>query len=657
MNIFKKNKISALICTAAITTSLTATALDRIPVKFIVGAQSHSGLEAVASTTEMDTGIVQLNNYFNELGLEFFRDEIVYITNSDVSGINNDDWNTDNEEDIRPWFEYGSMNIIVVGDMDGVAGHAYWHDEQTDVIEVEPERLLTSTIAHEVGHNLSLKHTYQNWDDATIAEMEGPNGYKYGDNVIDTAVDPKDRDSFNNCVWQGSQVDSEGGAYAPDGFNVMGKGQNECRNRFSSEQKQRMERVIQTYKFHLFDKYGANQNPSCSNSTKVTSFPTYEGFDYEETVSDTPWVQDVFNDDDFNWKIGVKTSSSITGASASQAGHNFIHLDAGHEFLSAGAQVNLLSPCYDLTNKNMAEVDFYYQMYGGDIGKLSLEVTIDNGENWLELWSKEGQQHTSGESWSKASVNLDSYLNKSIQLRLKGEVIGGSKGDLSIDTITFRTAIIGDKPIITSQQNLVINEDQSLTLDVADFTFADEVSVDSLTISSGENYQVNGQTIIPGYNFNGTLSLAVSAYNNGSESEPFITTIIVNPVNDLPTAIDDRISVTQDSKNNIIDVISNDIDVDHDSLELKQIDYDGSSSIALSANKVVYTPVNGFSGSENLTYVIDDGNGGLATGNLIITTTANMDHRNNPTQPSGGSFYYSLLFLIVFTRLTRLTHV
>ncbi len=448
MNRFKRNKITALIGVAALTTSLAATALERVPVKYIVAASSNNGTGAHATTSELDAGIEQLNIYYNELGLEFYRDEIEYITDSDVDNIEGD-WDKDFEEDVAPWFEYGSMNIIVTAQMDGVAGHAYWHYEQRDVIEIEAERLGTSTIAHEVGHNFSLKHTYQSSDDYTIAEAEGATGYNYGDNVLDTPVDPGERDYYENCVWiEGSAVDSDGEEYNPDGFNLMGKGEYECRDNLTDGQKKRMERVIQTYKFHLFDKYGSGQNPSCANSTKVTSYPSTEQFNQEDTVSSTPWVQDVFNDD-FNWRIESDTSDSDTGAPSAYEGQTFAHIDADGEFVTDGSTAAMLSPCYDITDQAAARVSFKYFMYGADTADLTLEATDDNGANWDTVWSKSGEQHGESSGWSTATISLDQYAGANVQLRLTGDV-AGDKGDTSIDDIEFDA---GDtlSPIVHTQ--------------------------------------------------------------------------------------------------------------------------------------------------------------------------------------------------------------
>ncbi|MGS0536107.1 hypothetical protein [Pseudoalteromonas sp. SaAl2] len=63
MNIFKKNKISLLLGVTAITLSMTVAAMDRIPVRFIVAADSHSGSGKRASTSDLDDGINQLNTF------------------------------------------------------------------------------------------------------------------------------------------------------------------------------------------------------------------------------------------------------------------------------------------------------------------------------------------------------------------------------------------------------------------------------------------------------------------------------------------------------------------------------------------------------------------------------------------------------------------
>ncbi len=408
---------------------------DTIPVHFIVGADSNSGSNAAVSSSELATAIDQLNSAYNSVGVDFELDKVTYLTNSDVDDINNtgdDEWDSDNEEDVRPWFDRGSLNVIIPLEMSG-NGHAYWDYEATDVIEVESEEIEESTIAHEFGHNTSLKHTYQDYDEQTIAVMEGSGGWQYGDGIIDTPVDPGDRDFFDECVWVGDEEDSTGQEYDPDGFNYMGKGQNTCRDTFSNGQKTRLRYVLATHKFHLYSKYG-DSNPTCANSTQVSSFPHSEGFNTDESVSNTPWVQDEYNDDDFDWKYAFDTSTSDTGASSADEGHHFAHIDSSNGFLSSGDEVAMLSPCYNLDNKT-AEVSFSYSMHGDDIGELKLEVSTNNGSSWTEEWSKTGEQHSSGSNWSSATVSLDEYDDQQIQLRLTGIVTGGSKGDISVDDI------------------------------------------------------------------------------------------------------------------------------------------------------------------------------------------------------------------------------
>jgi hypothetical protein len=438
---YKKKALSLTVNSVLMLASLNALAID-IPVHFIVAATNHDGTNAKATVQQMDDAITELNNQFNtvDLDIDFNRNSITYLTNNDVSGFNGD-WSTSDEEDVRAWFKEGSLNIIVAN-LDGLNGHAYWDYEEDNVIEVHPNNISVSTIAHEFGHNMSLKHTYQSYDVKTIKVMEGNSGWKYGDYVIDTKVDPGDRSLFDNCVYEGDAKDSDGTLYQPDGLNVMGKGQNTCRTLFSEQQRQRMKRVLLTNKYYLYDKFGQDNNgnglhPTCNSAAAtINTFPHHEGFNFNVDVSDKSWVQDIYNDANGNWKIAISSSTSSTGANSAAEGRDFIHIDASSSLLNNGDSVSMLSPCYDVENENKANVQFKYSMYGSNIGELKLEVTTDNGVTWSQVWNKKGAQHNNGNTWSTANVDLNNYAGNKIQLRLRG-IVDGSKGDISVDDISF----------------------------------------------------------------------------------------------------------------------------------------------------------------------------------------------------------------------------
>lgn len=490
------NLINKLIAISTLCMSAYGFAQTTIPVHYIVAAADNNGAQAQASLEDLENGITQLNSGYAAIDVNFVIEKITYVTNDDVSGINDGDWDTDDEEDARPFFIYGNLNVIVAG-LEGLNGHAYRAEEATDVIEVQPENVSTSTIIHEFGHNLSLSHTYSGVDDGPISLQEGLLGWKYGDGLIDTPVDPGSRSNFEDCVYEGDDVDSEGVAYDPDGFNYMGKGQNTCRDKYSPQQLRRISRILATDKFHLFDKYGEGANPTCSNSTRVNQFPYRDGLNYNEDITTAVWTQDAFHDN-FNWDFAPDTDSSNTGANAPVEGHSFVHIDAGNDLLSANDSVNLLSPCYDFSGQNAAFVEFYYQMFGEDIGSLSLDITFDDGKTWKSLWQREGQQQLSGVNWTKAVVKLSDYIQEPFQLRLSGEVLSGSKGDISIDTISVSVDEPSSAQPFPETNETIVTEIRVVTGsdDAEEEVSTGEVSVDSsdleLVDESGRTEQLVG---------------------------------------------------------------------------------------------------------------------------------------------------------------------
>lgn len=435
-----RSKIVALaaVCAVAGAAHAAPTQNSPISVRFLVAAKDKTGTEAQATQQMLQQGIEQLNHGFAPMGLQFVHGDTLYITNEDVPGFHNpeDGWDTDEEELLRPFFALNSYNIIVT-ELEGKNGHAWWPYEATDAIEVDPSDLVRTTPVHEIGHNLSLLHTYQSNSDGPISLHQGPEGWKYGDKIIDTPADPDKDEYIQNCVYQGDLLDSEGVPYAPDAANFMSGGSNRCRTHFSAQQQRRMQKIVATDKYHLLNTYGANRSvPTCGNSGAVTGFPHHEGFNLNDAVAAFPWVQDVKNNR-FNWRFDSDTSSSRTGADEPVDGHSFIHVDTSNmdDFISAGDHVVMLSPCYDFTAVAAPGMRFHFNMYGADMGNLSMQASVDDGQSWQTVWQMTGPQHTDG-NWELAEVDLADFIGQKVQFRLDYQV-DGEKGDASVDAITL----------------------------------------------------------------------------------------------------------------------------------------------------------------------------------------------------------------------------
>lgn len=83
-------------------------------------------------------------------------------------------------------------------------------------------------------------------------------------------------------------------------------------------------------------------------------------------------------------------------------------------------------------------------------------------------------------------------------------------------------------------------------------------------------------------------------------------------------------TVTTDEETQVdIDVLANDSDPDGDSLTLVSA-VASSGEVSINAGLISYTPDTDFFGADIITYTIDDGNGGTATGIVDVTVT-NVD--------------------------------
>lgn len=97
-----------------------------------------------------------------------------------------------------------------------------------------------STLAHEIGHYLSLMHTH-GFSSGSNELVDGSNCEQEGDLICDTPADPKLTGLVNgDCEYTGSELDPNGQPYHPDVENIMSYAPSYCRSQFTQEQVDQM---------------------------------------------------------------------------------------------------------------------------------------------------------------------------------------------------------------------------------------------------------------------------------------------------------------------------------------------------------------------------------------------------------------------------------
>ena len=92
----------------------------------------------------------------------------------------------------------------------------------------------------------------------------------------------------------------------------------------------------------------------------------------------------------------------------------------------------------------------------------------------------------------------------------------------------------------------------------------------------------------------------------------------VTAVNNDPVAEDD-VTVTWPWRQTQVDVLSNDIDSNGDSLGISEVSESEHGSVTIYDSTIMLTQTDKFIGEEVLTYTADDGNGGTDTASLTVT--------------------------------------
>ena len=177
----------------------------------------------------------------------------------------------------------------------------------------------------------------------------------------------------------------------------------------------------------------------------------------------------------------------------------------------------------------------------------------------------------------------------------------------------------------------------------------DTLTIDSASADFGVvEIDSNIQQLIytPAISFIGvaTINYGVSDGNGGS-SFANVTVNVTVIENQAPVAQNDSAN-TDDTTVIIIAPLANDSDGNDDTLTLISADAEQGSVTIGTDNTLTYTPKAGFDGNDIITYTIDDGKGGQATGQITVSVNAYEIITVTNTSSGGGAMAWWFIGIV-----------
>lgn len=213
--------------------------------------------------------------------------------------------------------------------------------------------------------------------------------------------------------------------------------------------------------------------------------------------------------------------------------------------------------------------------------------------------------------------------------------ISDGHGGTDTAQVTLTITAVNDAPVAVDD-TASVTEDGSVTVTV--LTNDSDVDGDVLTVTmaSTENGSVavnNGTTVTytPVANVNGEATFTYTISDGFGGTDTATVTVVIVAINDAPVANNDQANVSEDSSV-IINALANDADIDGDTLIITDATANSGTVTISSDGNIVYTPLPNFVGTAIITYTISDGNGGVATAQIMVT----VENVNDAPTLEGG---------------------
>jgi hypothetical protein len=213
------------------------------------------------------------------------------------------------------------------------------------------------------------------------------------------------------------------------------------------------------------------------------------------------------------------------------------------------------------------------------------------------------------------------------------------------------TVVAVNDPPIAIDDGVVATEDTPLVFPADDLVANDtDVDGDDLTVTAVSNptggtvgLAGGNITFTPTPNFSGA-GLFTYTVSDGTDTDTGTVSVVVNPVNDPPVAVDDSATTAEDTPLVIAaaTLVDNDTDVENDTLTVAAVTSGTGGTVALVAGNLTFTPSANFNGAASFTYTVDDGDD-TDEGTVNVTVTAVNDAPVAVADSASGTVFEPLV--------------
>jgi len=149
-------------------------------------------------------------------------------------------------------------------------------------------------------------------------------------------------------------------------------------------------------------------------------------------------------------------------------------------------------------------------------------------------------------------------------------------------------------------------------------------SVTVENIPTNTDQSSNVLVFTPGLNANSSSSIRYSISDNRGGNATAYVSVSILPINDAPESFPDS-AVMQEDASLIIDVLANDTDADNDNLTISSA-ASASGQVTITSNDtLLFQPYESFNGMATISYIIEDGHGGISSSAATVTINAVND--------------------------------